>query len=512
MEVSRASQMKDRKAPRDKRHSDPASEAWNTLPWRKLERHCFRIQKRIYQASQRGKTRAVHKLQKLLMKSAAARLLAVRRATQENQGKKTAGVDGVKSVRPQARLAMATDIHPKNWEHQIPRPVRRVWIPKPGKAERRPLGLPICFSYCLSFQAMFGIPMVANRVDQKPQPTLPVLLYHVLPRLSSPTTFPVSLRRLAQLRDDFWGEGNPARTMGVSADALQKPCVTPIGDGRDVDSEQFRGCQCGVAPIASLPGRTEAWPLRANEGNMVGRTNPVDFAGRKAAAQPWTQTLFIELVGDLGSRMGRSQFSDAADDLRTGLTDFPRFFEARNGKARACLRLPANVDANDVAALGEGHIFDQPAQELFTLSTCRRWSVPESGQVLCELADALTLLRRQHQRGWFRPSLVFSFQAIHLQQFLIPLAFQAPCNQPIVRIHGAIATARQIRLILRSFDLSPRLLINLLRACLQMSEGRERHFQVGRLDGFQKTLDHRLVDAVAPHGLARFGGQLCVCL
>jgi RNA-directed DNA polymerase len=140
--------MKDRKAPRDKRYSDPVSETWNTLPWRKLEKHCFRIQKRIYQASQRGKTRAVHKLQKLLTKSAAARLLAVRRVTQENQGKKTAGVDGVKSVRPQARLAMATHIHPKNWEHQTPKPVRRVWIPKPGKTERRPLGIPPMIERC----------------------------------------------------------------------------------------------------------------------------------------------------------------------------------------------------------------------------------------------------------------------------------------------------------------------------------------------------------------------------
>ena len=76
--------MKDRKAPREKEPLDPASEAWNKLPWRKLEKHCFRIQKRIYQASQRGNTRAVHKLQKLLLKSEAARLLAVRRVTQDN--------------------------------------------------------------------------------------------------------------------------------------------------------------------------------------------------------------------------------------------------------------------------------------------------------------------------------------------------------------------------------------------------------------------------------------------
>src|SRR5258706_16320395 len=134
--------MSERKAPREKRSSDPASEAWNQLPWRKLEKHCFHIQKRIYQASQRGNTRAVHKLQKLLLKSEAARLLAVRRVTQENQGKKTAGVDGVKSVPPKDRLVMADQIHPMHWKHQPSRPVRRVWIPKPGKAERRPLGIP----------------------------------------------------------------------------------------------------------------------------------------------------------------------------------------------------------------------------------------------------------------------------------------------------------------------------------------------------------------------------------
>src|SRR6266851_1125275 len=140
--------MQERKAPRDKSFSDPASEAWNQLPWRKLEKHCFRIQKRIYQASQRGNTRAVQKLQKLLMKSEAARLLAVRRVTQENQGKKTAGIDGVKAVKPQERQVMANQIHPKQWKQQTPQPVRRVWIPKPGKTEQRPLGIPPMVERC----------------------------------------------------------------------------------------------------------------------------------------------------------------------------------------------------------------------------------------------------------------------------------------------------------------------------------------------------------------------------
>ena len=145
--------MAERKAPRSKRALDPESEAWHNLPWRKLEQYVYRIQKRIYRASQRGNQRAVQKLQKLLMKSEAARLLAVRRVTQDNQGKKTAGVDGVKALKPAERLVMASRIHPKNWKDQRTQPVRRVWIPKPGKTEQRPLGIPPMIERCKQAQA-----------------------------------------------------------------------------------------------------------------------------------------------------------------------------------------------------------------------------------------------------------------------------------------------------------------------------------------------------------------------
>jgi RNA-directed DNA polymerase len=131
------------KAPRTKQPLDPESESWNRLPWRKFEQHVYRIQKRIFRAEQRGNQRAVHKLQKLLMKSRAARLLAIRRVTQDNQGKKTAGIDGVKSVKPKQRFEMAEAIHPTRTKHYKPSPVRRIYIPKPGKTEKRPLGIPV---------------------------------------------------------------------------------------------------------------------------------------------------------------------------------------------------------------------------------------------------------------------------------------------------------------------------------------------------------------------------------
>ena len=77
-------------------------------------------------------------LQRLILSSNGARLLAVRKVTQENQGKKTAGIDGVHSLTPKQRTKMA---HKLQLEVRA-LPVRRVWIPKPGKEEKRPLGIP----------------------------------------------------------------------------------------------------------------------------------------------------------------------------------------------------------------------------------------------------------------------------------------------------------------------------------------------------------------------------------
>ena len=112
---------------------------WEHLPWETIERQVYKLQKRIYQASRRGETNTIHKLQRLLIHSWSAKCLAVRTVTQDNQGKKTAGIDGVKCLKPRERLALAQKLH-LDLQAQ---PVRRVWIPKPGKAEKRGLGIPV---------------------------------------------------------------------------------------------------------------------------------------------------------------------------------------------------------------------------------------------------------------------------------------------------------------------------------------------------------------------------------
>ncbi|MDJ0595904.1 MAG: group II intron reverse transcriptase/maturase [Pleurocapsa sp. MO_226.B13] len=111
---------------------------WDEIPWRKLERNIYKLQKRIYKASRRGDVKLVRRLQKLLIKSWGAKCLAVRRVTQENQGRKTAGVDGIKNLTPKQRLTLVNKL---TLGSKVA-PTRRVWIPKPGKEEKRPLGIP----------------------------------------------------------------------------------------------------------------------------------------------------------------------------------------------------------------------------------------------------------------------------------------------------------------------------------------------------------------------------------
>ncbi|MHC5820330.1 MAG: group II intron reverse transcriptase/maturase [Nostoc sp.] len=120
-------------------------EGWKTINWRQAERYVFKLQKRIYAASRRGDVKQCRKLQKTLMRSWSNRILAVRRVTQDNQGKKTAGVDGVKSLPPKARLELAGQLKLTGKS----KPTRRVWIPKPGREEKRPLGIPTMYDRAL---------------------------------------------------------------------------------------------------------------------------------------------------------------------------------------------------------------------------------------------------------------------------------------------------------------------------------------------------------------------------
>ena len=118
---------------------------WNQIDWKNAEKRVFKLQKRIYKASRRDDVLTVRRLQKTIIKSWTAKCLAVRRVTQENTGKKTAGVDGVKSLSPAARMKLVNKLKLSSKVS----PTRRVWIDKPGKDEKRPLGIPTMYDRAL---------------------------------------------------------------------------------------------------------------------------------------------------------------------------------------------------------------------------------------------------------------------------------------------------------------------------------------------------------------------------
>jgi len=117
------------------RHSSNASESWKSQNWKKFRRDLFRLQKRVFKAVQAKDTRKARSLQKLILKSQAARLLAVRQVTQLNAGKKTAGIDGKASLNFEERFTLATELekHQSNWKHKG---LREIPIPKKDGSTR----------------------------------------------------------------------------------------------------------------------------------------------------------------------------------------------------------------------------------------------------------------------------------------------------------------------------------------------------------------------------------------
>jgi group II intron reverse transcriptase/maturase len=105
------------------------SELWKNLPWKKYQRSLFRLQCRVYKAVARNDKRRARSLQKLILKSQAARLLAIRQVTQLNAGKKTAGIDGKKSLDFEERFELNAKLsqNVNTWKHQG---LREIPIPK----------------------------------------------------------------------------------------------------------------------------------------------------------------------------------------------------------------------------------------------------------------------------------------------------------------------------------------------------------------------------------------------
>ena len=110
-------------------HSTNYSDDWMKINWKQLQKTLFRLQKRIFKAIREDNKAKAINLQKLVISSYAARMLAIRQVTQLNTGKKTAGIDGKKSLTFHERFQLEITLkkHIKDWQHQG---LREIPIPK----------------------------------------------------------------------------------------------------------------------------------------------------------------------------------------------------------------------------------------------------------------------------------------------------------------------------------------------------------------------------------------------
>lgn len=132
----------------DKKLTDtPLFQKWKSVNWHQVEKSVNKLQTRITKAAIQNKWNLVKRLQYLLTHSYFAKLLAVRR-----EGKRTPGIDGEKWLTSNSKIKAVLSLTGKGYKAK---PLKRVFINKPGKKKKRPLGIPTMYDRAM--QSLYAL-------------------------------------------------------------------------------------------------------------------------------------------------------------------------------------------------------------------------------------------------------------------------------------------------------------------------------------------------------------------
>lgn len=132
---------------------------WNTIRWKECEQTLAENQNNLVIATKRGDLEEIKRIQYKMVKMFAVRALAVRKVT-SSKGKRTPGVDNEKWLRSEQKMRAVTLL--KDLSEYKPLPVKRVWLPKPGKTEKRPLGIPTLFDRAVQALYLYALESVVE--------------------------------------------------------------------------------------------------------------------------------------------------------------------------------------------------------------------------------------------------------------------------------------------------------------------------------------------------------------
>ena len=147
----------------ESRINNKKTDQWDKIDWNKVYKHVNRLQTRIAKATREKKWYFVKHLQYLLTHSYYAKILAVKTVTQ-NHGARSPGVDGILWTTPESKIQAAKSLNDRGYKAK---PLRRIYIPKPGKKTKRPISIPTMYDRAMQALYNLGVQPIAETLADK---------------------------------------------------------------------------------------------------------------------------------------------------------------------------------------------------------------------------------------------------------------------------------------------------------------------------------------------------------